>query len=73
MKVKSVKVWTRELELTDDMIEFGGLAAKDFKAGIASGEYSDVSCLVFASNKNLSAFGKLGKSGQLSILIYIES
>ena len=70
MKVKGVKIWTRLPDLTDEMIELGNLAAKDFKRGIESGEYEDVSCLVFGSNKNLSAFGKVGKSGQLSILIY---
>lgn len=69
-KVKSIKIWTREIELTDDMIDLGNLAAKDFRLGIESGEYEDVSCLVYGSNKGLSAYGKLGKSGQLSILIY---
>ena len=70
MKVKSVKVWTREAELTDEMIDLGNMAAKEFKSGIESGEYSDTQCLVFGSNKNLSVYGKLGKSGQLSLLVY---
>lgn len=70
MKVKSVKVWTREAELTDEMIDLGNMASKDFKSGIESGEYSDTQCLVFGSNKNLGVYGKLGKSGQLSLLVY---
>jgi hypothetical protein len=70
MDIKSVKIWTREDELTDEMIELGNLAAKDFRRGIKSGEYTDVNCLVFGSNKNLNVYGKLGKSGQLSLLVY---
>tara|TARA_Y100001960_G_C14618017_1_gene799248 strand:- start:862 stop:1080 length:219 start_codon:yes stop_codon:yes gene_type:complete len=70
MRVKSVKIWTREAELTDEMLEVGNLAAKDFKSGIESGDYTDTQCLVFGSNRNLSVFGKLGKSGQLSLMVY---
>lgn len=70
MNIKTVKIWTRENELTDEMIELGNLAANDFIHGIKSGEYTDVNCLVFGSNKNLSVYGKLGKSGQLSLLVY---
>lgn len=71
MKVKCVKIWTREIELTEQMLDVGMLAAKDFKNGIESGEY-DSTCLVFGSNVNISAYGKLGKSGQLSIMVYQE-
>lgn len=69
MKVTSIKIWTRENDLTDEMFKVGSLAAHDFKNGIESGEY-DSTCLVFGSNAQISAYGKLGKSGQLSILVY---
>ena len=71
MIVKGVKIWTRESELTEKMLDVGMLAAKDFKRGIESGEY-DSTCLVYGSNANLSVYGKLGKSGQLSVMVYTE-
>lgn len=71
MKVLGVKIWTREPELTKEMIKVGMLAADDFKDGVESGFY-DSKCLVYGSNAKISAFGKLGKSGQLSIIVYHE-
>lgn len=71
MKVTSIKIWTREPELTNKMFNVGSLAAQDFKTGIESGDY-DSTCLVYGSNANISAYGKLGKSGQLSIMVYHE-
>ena len=59
MKVKGIKIWTRLPELTDEMIDIGNLAAKDFKRGIESGEYEDVSCLVFGSNKQSKCIRKV--------------
>ena len=70
MKIKEIKIWTREEELTEQMIEVGNLAAKDFKRGIESGEYQDTNCMVFGSNVGLSVYGKLGKSDKLSLLVY---
>ena len=72
MNIKEIKIWTREEELTEQVIEVGNLAAKDFKRGIESGEYQDTNCLVFGSSVDLSVYGKLGKTGKLSLLVYRE-
>jgi len=69
VKVKVIKIWTREPELTDEMMVVGMKAAENLKRGIESGKYES-SLFVFGSNANLSVWGKLGKSGQLSLMVY---